>query len=175
MANCVKGARFPEATYPSLKTLLGRTAESDVVQRFLEQHPTNELVQSNRSTLTFQHGDSTHTVEELVAMQLVNIKSQAEQMAEEKIKELVPTVPAFWTEQERKTIVDAAELAGMRVSTLIQDGLAGINARKKLVESSCDQLWNNEDFLRGTTISSNLRYGSGINNCNGRLVQFKDS
>lgn len=66
-----------------------------------------------------------YTVEELVAMQLVNIKSQAEKMAEEKIKELVLTVPAFLTEQERKAIVDAAELAGMRVSTLIQDGLAG--------------------------------------------------
>ena len=60
-------------------------------------------------------------------MQLVNIKSQAEKMAEEKIKELVLTVPAFWTEQERKAIVVAAELAGMRVSTLIQDGLAGIH------------------------------------------------
>jgi hypoxia up-regulated 1 len=120
-----------------LKTLLGRTSESDVVQRFLEQHPTNKLVQSNRSTLTFQHGESTHTVEELVAMQLVNIKSQAEKMAEEKIKELVLTVPAFWTEQERKAIVDAAELAGMRVSTLIQDGLAGITG-DNASNSSCD-------------------------------------
>src|ERR1700730_17192729 len=106
--NGVKGARFPEATYPSLKTLLGRTMDSDVVNRFLEKHPTNILVQSNRSTLTFEHGDSTHTVEELVAMQLVNIKSQAEKMAEEKIKELVLTVPAFWTEQERKAIGAAA-------------------------------------------------------------------
>ena len=58
-------------------------------------------------------------------MQLVNIKTQAEKMADEKIKELVLTVPAFWTEQERKAVIDAAELAGMRVSTLINDGLAG--------------------------------------------------
>ena len=95
------------------------------MQRFLEQHPTNKLVQSNRSIIAFQNRESMYTVEELVAMQLVNIKSQAEKMAEEKIKELVLTVPAFWTEQERKAIVDAAELVGMRVSTLIQDGLAG--------------------------------------------------
>jgi hypoxia up-regulated 1 len=100
-------------------------ADSDVVERFLEQHPAVKAVTSNRSTLAFGHGDNTYSVEELVAMQIVNIKGQAEKMAEEKIKELVLTVPAFWTEQERKAIIDAAELAGMRVSTLIQDGLAG--------------------------------------------------
>ncbi len=120
-----EGARFPEATFPGLKSLLGRTGESDVVQRFLEQHPTNKLVQSNRSIIAFQNRESIYTVEELVAMQLVNIKSQAEKMAEEKIKELVLTVPAFWTEQERNAIVDAADVAGMRVSTLIHDGFAG--------------------------------------------------
>jgi len=101
--------------------------DSDVVERFLREHPSNQLVKSNRSSLTFQHGETTYSVEELVAMQLVNIKLQAEKMAEGKIKDLVLTVPAFWTEQERKTIIDAADLAGMRISTLIHDGLAGIS------------------------------------------------
>ena len=96
-----------------------------MVERFLREHPSNQLVESNRSSLTFSHGDNTYSIEELVAMQLVNIKLQAEKMAEEKIKDLVLTVPAFWTEQERKAIIDAAELAGMRISTLIHDGLAG--------------------------------------------------
>jgi hypoxia up-regulated 1 len=101
--------------------------DADVVERFLREHPANQIGKSNRSSLTFTHGDNTYSVEELVAMQLVNIKSQAEKMAEEKIKELILTVPAFWTQQERKSIIDAAELAGMRVSTLIHDGLAGIS------------------------------------------------
>jgi hypoxia up-regulated 1 len=74
--------------------------------------------------VTFKRGEETVTVEELIAMQLVNYKLQAEKMANEKIKELVLTVPAFWTEQERKAIINAAELAGMRVLTLINDGLA---------------------------------------------------
>src|SRR5438045_1037127 len=105
-----KAARFPEATYPSLKSLLGRMGVSEVVQRFLREHPANRLRNSNRSSLTFVHGENTYSVEELVAMQLVNIKSQAEKMAEEKIKELVLTVPPFWSEQERKAIIDAAEI-----------------------------------------------------------------
>jgi hypoxia up-regulated 1 len=76
--------------------------------------------------LAFGHGQVAYSVEELVAMQLVNIKSQAEKMANEKVKDLVLTVPAFWNEQERKAIVNAADLAGMRVSSLIHDGLAGV-------------------------------------------------
>lgn len=85
----------------------------------------HKIVGTNRSTVAFALGEDTYSVEELVAMQLVNIKGQAESMANEKIRELVLTIPAFWTEQERKAIIDAAELAGMRVSTLIHDGLAG--------------------------------------------------
>jgi hypoxia up-regulated 1 len=95
-----------------------------VVEKFLEEHPANKLVATNRSGVVFAHGENGYSVEELVAMQLVNIKGQAELMANEKVRELVLTVPAFWTEQERKAIIDAAELAGMRVSTLINDGLA---------------------------------------------------
>ena len=104
--------------------MLGRTPETEIVERWLEEHPSAQIVESNRSSLTFKRGAETATVEELVAMQLVNYKLQAEKMASEKIKELVLTVPAFWTEQERKAIINAAELAGMRVSTLINDGLA---------------------------------------------------
>jgi hypoxia up-regulated 1 len=119
--------------------------DSDVVERYLEQHPAIKTVASNRSTLAFGHGENTYSVEELVAMQIVNIKGQAEQMAEEKIKELVLTVPAFWTEQERKAIIDAAELAGMRVSTLIHDGLAGISLFLR-ANSSCDSLCYYKDL-----------------------------
>ena len=64
-------------------------------------------------------------------MQLVNIKVQAEKMADETVKDLILTVPVFWTEQERKALINAAELAGMKVTSLINDGLAGIPTTAK--------------------------------------------
>jgi len=88
-------------------------------------------------------------------MQLVNMKSQAESMANEKIKDLVLTVPGFWTEQERNSIINAAEIAGMRVLTLINDGLAGIPVPDGINDSR-NQLWHNEKLLRGTPIPFNL-------------------
>ena len=114
--------------FPSLKGLLGRSIDSDVVKRFLREHPSIQTTEGDRSSLTFQHGESTYTVEELVAMQLVNIKLQAEKMADETVKDLILTVPVYWTEQERKGLINAAELAGMKVTSLINDGLAGMHS-----------------------------------------------
>ena len=105
-------------------------------------------------------------------MQLVNIKLQGEKMANEKIKELVLTVPAFWSEQERKAIINAADLAGMKVSTLIHDGLAGTTTTYALLTSSCDRLLEHEDIHGGTTVPFNLRYGCWINNCNSRVIRL---
>ena len=103
-------------------------------------------------------------------MQLVNIKAQGEKMANEKIKELVLTVPAFWTEQERKAIVDAAELAGMKVSILIHDGLAGISSYIHILTFSRNRLLQYKDIHRGSTIPSHLRHGCRLNDCNTRLL-----
>ena len=105
-------------------------------------------------------------------MQLVNIKLQGEKMANEKIKELVLTVPAFWSEQERKAIIDAADLAGMKVSTLIHDGLAGTTTIFVLLTGSCDRLFKYKDIYGGTTVPSNLRYGCWINNRNSRVIRL---
>lgn len=118
-----------------------------MVEEFLKQHPANRLSPSNRSSLAFAHRESVYSVEELVAMQLLNIRSQAEKMADGKIKELVLTVPAFWSEQERKAILDAAELAGMRVLTLIHDGLAGLPFPIYESDNSGNQLCNYKNLL----------------------------
>ena len=143
-----------------------------MVEAYLQEHPANKLAGTNRSTVAFALGDNAYSVEELVAMQFVNIKAQAEGMANEKIKELVLTVPAYWTEQERKAIIDAAELAGMRVSTLVNDGLAGTPSMKKLLICSRYWLRNNEDIRRGATVSFDIRHGRWIYNRNSRLLSF---
>ena len=111
---------------------MGRTRDSDVVAQFLKEHPANQVSSSNRSALAFTYGSHSFTVEELVGMQFANIKSQAEKMAGEKVKDVVLTVPPFWTEQERKSIINAAELAGLKVALLLNDGLAGTISLKIL-------------------------------------------
>jgi molecular chaperone DnaK (HSP70) len=59
---------------------------------------------------------SRYSVEEITAMILAHGREFSEAVAEAKIKDCVITVPAFYTQNERLALIDAAELAGLNVS-----------------------------------------------------------
>lgn len=61
---------------------------------------------------------SRFSVEEITAMVLAHGREFSEAVAEGKIKDCVITVPAFYTQNERLALVDAAELAGLNVRHL---------------------------------------------------------
>lgn len=62
----------------------------------------------------YLHSDTKFTPEELVAMILIKAKEYAENFAHQKIKESVITVPAFFNQAERRAMLKAAELAGLK-------------------------------------------------------------
>lgn len=64
-------------------------------------------------------------VEEVLAMQFTFAKELAEEQANENVREAVVTVPGWYNEQERRAVLDAAEIAGLRVLGLVNDGSAG--------------------------------------------------
>ena len=64
------------------------------------------------------------TVEELIAMQLAYVKSLAEDVAKERVSDLVLTVPSYFSNPERQALLDAIEIAGLRPLALINDGTA---------------------------------------------------
>nr|CAG8458621.1 14126_t:CDS:10 [Entrophospora candida] len=123
------GARFPSNTYFSLKRLLGRVVDDKYVQEYKSNFPNKIIKDPIRGTVLFQHNETTtFSVEELVAMQLSHAKKQAEVTAQEEVKDSVITVPPYYNQFERQAILDAAEIAGLRVLSLINDQTAvGIN------------------------------------------------
>ena len=130
-------ARYPGDVYPNLKPLLGQRLErSELVEQYKRSHPALELVRDQtRATAAFVSkalgkAQDPFTVEELLAMELQNIRSNAETLAGRRtiIKDVVIAVPAFFTAQEIRALELAAELAGLKVLGLISDGLAvGVN------------------------------------------------
>jgi hypoxia up-regulated 1 len=129
-------ARFPADVYPNLKTLLGLPADNSVVKEYSSRHPALRLeADKSRGTATFRSGafaqdEEPWSVEEILAMELQNIQKNAEAMAGKGslVKDLVITVPPFYTAEEKRAVLLAAELAGLRVLELISDGLAvGLN------------------------------------------------
>ena len=128
-------ARFPGDVYPNLKHLLGVSSDSEIVGTYKERYPALEVTGTQgRNTVSFQSGvfaeDKSYTVEELLAMELKNVRENAKALAGKAydIHDVVFTVPAFYTVEERRALEVAARLAGLKVLSVISDGLAvGLN------------------------------------------------
>ena len=127
-------ARFPGDVYSNLKVLLGLPADNTVVKEYASRHPTLRLeAEKTRGTAAFRSGafaedEEVFSVEEILAMELQSIQKNAEALAGSKVKDLVITVPPFYSAEEKRAVRLAAELAGLRVLELISDGLAvGLN------------------------------------------------
>lgn len=132
------GARFPQDVYPNLKQLLGKYITDDLVTAYSKRYPSLNIVPSKArgNTVAFRSKtvltqDAEMSVEELLAMQLKSVIAQAQAMAgpgASRIRDAVFTIPAFFLAEEKYALKVAAELAGLRVISLVTDGLAvGIN------------------------------------------------
>jgi hypoxia up-regulated 1 len=125
-------ARFPGDVYPNLKVLLGISSDNDAAKTYTQRYPALELTTTEgRNTVSFNSaifakGEQAFSVEELLAMELKNVKRNAKALAGKNvdIKDVVFTVPPFYTVDERRALEVAAKLAGFKVSSVISDGLA---------------------------------------------------
>lgn len=128
-------ARFPGEVYPNLKQLLGISNEDGAVKIFSDRYPALQVVPTDgRATVSFKTDtlaeDNVFSVEELLAMELKNVKENAVALAGKgtTIEDVVFTVPPFYTVEERRALEAAARLAGLKVLAMVSDGLAvGIN------------------------------------------------
>ncbi|KAI1646496.1 stress protein ORP150 [Daldinia loculata] len=128
-------ARFPGDVYPNLKTLLGLPTDHPIVKEYSARHPSLQLeAHKTRGTVAFKSQatakEEAWMVEELLAMELQNIQRNAEAMAgsDDNVRSVVITVPPFYTVEEKRAVELAAELVGLKVLSLISDGLAvGLN------------------------------------------------
>ncbi|KAH8698881.1 putative Hsp70 family chaperone Lhs1/Orp150 [Talaromyces proteolyticus] len=133
-------ARFPDDVYANLKSLLGIPFEnSEIVKQYGDRYPALQLEQASgdRDTVALRsqklagnEGKHAFLVEEILSMQLKQVKANAEALAGKgtNIRDAVITYPAYYTAEEKRSLELAAELAGLNVEALISDGLAvGLN------------------------------------------------
>ncbi|KAH7882234.1 Hsp70 protein-domain-containing protein [Phlebopus sp. FC_14] len=117
-------SRFPSDSFSHLKLVQGAPYDSDAVS-YYTSISTSDAIKSARTTVSFRQSDGTEwSTEELIAMQLSYVKQLAEGQAGEPVKDVIVTVPPFYTQFERDALVDAIEIAGMRTLALISDGSA---------------------------------------------------
>ncbi|EEH08514.1 hsp70-like protein [Histoplasma capsulatum G186AR] len=141
-------SRFPDDVFPNLKVLLGIPFNAGIqssdgknenaVEIYRSRYPAIDIgeiphrgtvgIKSNK--LGEDRGQERFMVEELLAMQLKQVKANAEAMGDRRsqIEDAVITFPPFYTAEEKRSVELSAELAGLNVIAMISDGLAvGVN------------------------------------------------
>lgn len=132
--------RFPNTYFPYVKGLLGVSADQ-LPGNVSGIYPVTPR-RSQRDTLEFTHvgapesaqsfgsskGETSWSVEEILAQQLDYVKSIASQAASEPVRDLFLTVPSYFSQSQRRALKDAADIAGLHLVGMISEGSAvGIN------------------------------------------------
>ena len=173
-------ARYPDDIYINLKTLLGlqfNDGADETVKSYWNRFPALKLetapdgrgsvaLRSNR--LGEAQKKEAFLVEEILAMQLKQIKANADTLAGKgsDIRDVVITYPAFYTADEKRSLELAAELAGLKIQALVSDGLAvGLNYATSRTFPSVSDGEKPEyhivyDMGAGSTTASVLRFQS---------------
>ncbi|KAK4052307.1 lumenal Hsp70 protein [Microbotryomycetes sp. JL221] len=115
--------RFPQDTFNSVKLTLGHPASHPQSQLYQSLYST-KLTTTSRGSPALSSSSSSFSVEEILAMQLQLARETAEEQAGEGVRDVIMTVPAWFTHSERMSVLDAIELAGMNCLSLINDGTA---------------------------------------------------
>merc|ERR1712054_14213 len=102
-----------------------------------------------------------YTPQELSAMILQKMKKTAEEFLDQEVTEAVVTVPAYFNDAQRQATKEAGEIAGLKVSRIINEPTAAASAYG-LDKASDDKKIVVFDFGGGTHDVSILELGDGV-------------
>jgi molecular chaperone DnaK len=115
-------------TTPSVVALSNdQIIAGSLAKRQAVANPQNTIYSIKRKIGTSEKvtlGDKQHTPEEISAMILQKLKKDAEEALGQKISKAVITVPAYFTDSQRKATKDAGKIAGLEVLRIINEPTA---------------------------------------------------
>ncbi|MEK7638863.1 MAG: molecular chaperone DnaK [Patescibacteria group bacterium] len=124
----------PTNTIYGIKRFMGHTYEEEAVQKDKAIVPYEVKKGSDGGAVVLMDGKE-YRPEEVSAMILTKLKTDAEAKLGEKITEAVITVPAYFNDSQRKATQDAGKIAGLEVRRIINEPTAaalayGFNKKK---------------------------------------------
>ena len=113
----------PKNTIFSVKRLIGRKYSDAVVQGDKKWLP-YEIKESGNGGVEIKMGDRWYKPEEISAMVLAKLKTDAEAKLGEKIEEAVITVPAYFDDSQRQSTKNGGEIAVLKVRRYLNEPTA---------------------------------------------------
>uniref|UniRef100_A0A3B3TQ46 Hypoxia up-regulated protein 1 n=1 Tax=Poecilia latipinna TaxID=48699 RepID=A0A3B3TQ46_9TELE len=153
----------PKTVYRHLQSLLGKKHDNLQVKVYQRCFPEHQLQGDPvRGTVYFNSSLETYySPEELLGMMLNYSRGLAQDFAEQPIKDTVITVPAFFNQAERRAVLHAAQMAGLKVLQLINDNTAvalnyGVFRRKDIDSTAQNVMFY--DMGSGSTTATIVSY-----------------
>ncbi len=147
----------PKSTIYSIKRFMGRRYDEMEAERKMVPY---EVVPAANGDAAVKVGDKTYSPQEISAMILQKLKTDAEAFLGEKITEAVITVPAYFNDSQRQATKDAGRIAGLDVKRIVNEPTAASLAY------GLDKKKNEKiavyDFGGGTFDISILDIGDGV-------------
>jgi molecular chaperone DnaK len=110
----------PEQTVVGFKRLMGRRARSKKVQE-LSSHVRFPIAADMNGDVGVELGARTWALPELAAMLLEELKGAAQEHLQREVHRAVICVPAWYTEHQRASVIDAGRLAGLEIVSLLNE------------------------------------------------------
>ncbi|XP_055797622.1 hypoxia up-regulated protein 1 [Salvelinus fontinalis] len=153
----------PKFVYRYLQSLLGKKHDNPQVAFYQKRFSEHQLVKDvSRGTVVFRNSEEMqYSPEELLGMVLNYSRGLAQDFAEQPIKDAVITVPAFFNQAERRAVLQAAQMAGVKVLQLINDNTAvalnyGVFRRKDINSTAQNMMFY--DMGSGSTTATIVTY-----------------
>lgn len=149
----------PQNTLFGIKRLIGHNFDDEGVQRDIKTAPF-KITKAGNGGVEVEMAGKTYRPEEISAMVLQKLKTDAEAKLGETITEAVITVPAYFNDSQRQATKDAGKIAGFDVKRIINEPTAaalayGFNKKK-------DEKIVVYDFGGGTFDVSVLEVGDDV-------------
>lgn len=109
-------------TIYGVKRLIGRKFMDKEIQKDIGIMPFD--IVKHQTGVAVKMGDKEYTPEEVSAMILTKLKTDAEAFLGEKVTEAVITVPAYFDDAQRQATKDAGKIAGLEVKRIINEPTA---------------------------------------------------
>ena len=113
----------PENTIFSIKRLIGRKFKDPTVQNDIKRLP-YKITEAPNGDCRVVMGGKEYSPQEISAMILQKLKTDAESYLGEKVTDAVITVPAYFNDSQRNATKDAGAIAGLNVLRIINEPTA---------------------------------------------------